>query len=461
MKRSTILRWFTIAMIVLFVAEIIFIGVNQSGQGNDQPTPTPPVITAAPQAEFNGNALAMAGVAGLGDELLVRCNSSSAYALMLGAPNVTGVTSDTERGIYDVSLVRGTDALEVSRILNRLLANLCDVSVMRFAFLSFNDSVMFSSQTDNASQSLPPQAFSCLSDQSGRCFALVNPTTRAGDHIEVSMFVRLVGGDLERLLVQEQQSPISSVKTIPAQGTVASLEPLTAAFADIPWAKRQVDQEAVEAALGVGIEEFNYFPDSSFSLPLQDNDTADALGNLSFAESVSQRETETLVFVAGNFSDEALAKSSLLLLGVNATPVFPVSKLSLLANTSDENATAAALEEFFGVPVVIKRAASVELADVPSLEKELGASFGNQTGTQMLVPAGLEEGDLLGLDLTVFITLGEIGSFSASVSEVIPAPEATPTPTPAEDESDASPSPSAVPTASPDASPSGNSTNSS
>lgn len=427
MEKTSLLRYFTIALIALFILEILFIGIQQGG-GTPTPVPTPSP-TIAPVEAFDGTALAEAEVAGLGDELLVRCNSSTAADAIRGIEGVSGISADPGSALFDVSLYRGTDALAVSRSLYGLLGESCELSVLRFSFLSFNGSVDFTS-ADNKTRSIPARALDCFTDRTGRCFAFVNPATREGEKVEVSMFLRLVNNRIERLLVQQQQTSLSSFKQIQATGRVVSLGNTTTAFAQVEWNERNLNSSDVEASVyPANITEFNYFPDSSITLPALDNETAQKLQNLSFVRLVSPRGNSTLLFVEDNFTDEEAVISALRDAGVNATPEFPASKFSVsfeVSNVSNFSYIAPSLETVLNSSVELRRQAEVELQGVPFLETQLGASFGNKTTASVLLEPSLQLNSSIGLQLSVFIMLGEVSSFVA-----IPAPlEEEPLPTP-------------------------------
>ncbi|MFH1199430.1 MAG: hypothetical protein V1708_00005, partial [Candidatus Micrarchaeota archaeon] len=357
MQKSTILRYFTVAMIILFVAEIFFIGINSGSSNDSTPTATPPVVSVAPVESFVGNAIAQAQVAGLGDELLVMCNSTSAAAAVRAFEKVQSVSYDPSSALLDVRLYAKTDVPALAREIRSSLSGYCDANVLRFSILSFPDSVEFAS-ADNKTQNVPARGLNCFSDGSGRCFALLNPSSRVGDNVSVSMFLTLQGGQLERLLVQES-APLSAMQSVFATGEVLSVSGQIA-FAQMPWTRRALDENSTKAtALGAGanVSEFNYFPDSSIVLPALGNETLSRVANLSFVKSALPREGLTYVSVDANFSNESAAAEAFAAAGVNATPEFPASRLSLAFDSGNWSRVSSSLEEFLGVAVLVKRQA--------------------------------------------------------------------------------------------------------
>ncbi len=425
MEKTTLLRYFTISMILLFVIEIFFIGIQSGGQQEPSPTPSP---TTAPAEVFEGTAIAEAEVAGLGDELLVRCNATGSADAVRGVDGVSGVSEDPANALMDVSLYRGADALDVSRSLQDLLGGSCELSVLRFSFLSFNDTVQFTSSADNRSRSVPARAINCFSDRTGRCFALVNPATKQGEKIGVSMFLRLVDDRIERLLVQQQDTPVSSFKQVSAKGRVVSLSSAATAFSEVNWEDRNLNRSEIEAALyPASVTEFNYFPDSSIVLPTLDNETVQQLQNLSFVKLVSPRDGNTLLFVEDNFTDAQAVISALRGAGVNATPEFAASRFSVsfdASNATNFSSLKPALEASLNSSVELRRQAEVDLQDVAFLETQLGASFGNNTAASVFVETSMQLNSSIDLQLSVYVMLGEVSSFAASPA----APEAEPTP---------------------------------
>ena len=268
MEKADVLKYFTIAMIVIFGLEILStIFLSAPATDNTIPTPLPPAIPT-PGAAFSGTGQTQASVLKLIASVAVNCDTKNDSVVVIsrlagaGIANAVYSSATTLIGKADVNR---TD-LEANA--TSALSGICTPVLSRFAALEVVSDATFTSDS-NQSKLVPKAGLACFASPTQQCFAVVNLDAKEGETVPILVFVNMQGSVIIQAVAEEfhgqPEQPQYEIKRVPANATVVELLTVWAGFSDIPFEKRGFDSSTVARQVNGTAEiiEFDYQQDNT------------------------------------------------------------------------------------------------------------------------------------------------------------------------------------------------------
>ncbi|MBU1197705.1 hypothetical protein KJ765_04290 [Candidatus Micrarchaeota archaeon] len=398
MKKESLLKWFTIAMIVVFAFEIVLIGIPSGGF---DATPTPsniPTATLAP--EFVGSATTEAVITGFGTEFLARCNTTEPVAVLLrDVEGITNAVQDPSTQLISITMAADANVSESTQSIRELLQPYCTPLLLRQALLEFEEDVEFTSGNDpNETKTISKRSIECFSNPFAGCYAFVFPHRTTGQTIDVNIFGRFQGSTPVQVFAEELLGSTIRIETVFANGTISAIENRGQVNADLPWENRWINITIFQDEMleqGDFSETVNYAPNSLVRISGNvSNDTLEALNNLSMIETASVRlddpdHPEVVLIVNDNYTRKTRLLELLNALEIDEDRVsFEVTKFSSIVRYQAYEGLADFLSDWIGDEFTFQRFALMRLDDPDAVEVSLQAIWEEKNDPQfVLVPA--------------------------------------------------------------------------
>ncbi|MFH1750250.1 MAG: hypothetical protein ABH863_01075 [Candidatus Micrarchaeota archaeon] len=379
MDRSKLIKYGTLALIIIFGIEIIAFLFTQNPYQNTIPTPIP---SATPVPErFEGINSTEGFVISIGRELLVICNTTqNPEGAIRQVPGVQAVSFDSQNLRLGIVAKENASLDLVVAGTRGELQSYCTPRIFKRAFVKLGNYLNFTSASGGDSKVLAGANFQCLQQHSlSQCFAFVQPETQANSTVPLLVYVRMVGSVPEFITAEEprRQSPLE-FKSAQAEALVTEILPGAAVHASIPWKDRfEYSEGQISGSLNgsLNYSEFSYEPVSEITILEElDNATLGKLGNLSFVQSVFPSDGGVIVQVKGGFNDEELLIGGFDDLNISSSEYeIPISFLSFIFDYSPEAEIAVSKALPKGTPVL--RGVVAEITSIESAEGQLGGKL--------------------------------------------------------------------------------------
>lgn len=195
--REKVLRWFTIAIIVIFFIEFFYVIMFVPSQ-NAKPsaTPTTPAV-------FSGQAVALARVTGFSEKLFLSCNTTSPILEtelrgIGGVANVFSVTGTSKIIVLNSSLSGDNASGTIAAVSEIVGAGCTQPVLLREAFLEFSEKLTaydVKSLGSNSSREIYPQTLEEIYRGLGKQApaGYVDSGTALNASVQVAVFVKMLG----------------------------------------------------------------------------------------------------------------------------------------------------------------------------------------------------------------------------------------------------------------------------
>ncbi|MBI5224409.1 hypothetical protein HY989_00910 [Candidatus Micrarchaeota archaeon] len=376
MAQSNLVRYGTIALIIIFAIEIVAFLFMQNPYANIAPTPTPTPKVAL--ENFDGVNATDGYVIATTNELLIVCNTTQdPSGLLKNATGVQSVSSDLANQRILIEMDKNSSEDETILGVKGILTQFCSPAIFKRAFVKLPDYLNFTSQ-DGKYKLLFSQDYQCLEQNSYiPCYAFVQSQTKANTTINLMVFVRLEGESVT-LITAEEPRKASGLEFRVLENSAKVLEILgdSLASVDIPFEKRtDYTDESINSALNgsANLSDLQYDLRDEFIINSTENETLNSISLLSYVLTASISNSQIVAKVSSNFTNVSGVYSDLLALSIPKTKIqFPVSKLGIVYSTS-EKADAAILRLFPSVQ--FKRKVRAQIIDLAKAQLELGSSL--------------------------------------------------------------------------------------
>lgn len=420
MDRSKLMQYGTVVLILIFAIEILAFLFTQDPYSGSVPSPSPS-STPIP-VPFEGLNSTSAYVLGFGRELLVLCNTTSDPTPLLA--NVSGIQAasfDPQAIRIGISLTENASAQEVLRSTTLALSPVCTPFPYKRAYINVGEMLNFSSFDGSTSKLLFGASFQCLQGITfTQCYAFVQPETQENSTVQVTLYVRTLGDEVQLLTAEEPAIPkLPETKVLEAQSRILLLFDSAVASANLPWEDRNsLNEEKVAVLLNntINLTKIEYVPQNEIMLlNVSENATIDLIKNLSFVKSVFPLEDRLIVQPFENFTDREEAIAALLALGINSSQIdFPDSEMSL-EYVIDEGSIGKIEKVLAPFEVTERQKVLADLLDVQKVESDLGARL-TYTTFEILAPNPKLNATVL-LELNAFVQDGKLLFISAQQAQ--------------------------------------------
>ncbi|MEK6843235.1 MAG: hypothetical protein AABY04_02000, partial [Candidatus Micrarchaeota archaeon] len=376
MAPSNLVRYGTIALIIIFAIEIVAFLFTQNPYSNQVPSPSPtPQITPV---AFEGINSSDGFVVATSKELLIVCNTTVDTTPFL--QNVTGVLSvsaDPSNLRIGVEMKENYSDDDTILGIKTVLNPYCSPAIFKRAFVKLPDYLNFTSQ-EGKSRLLFSQSYQCLLQNTFiPCYAFVQSSTKANATINLMVFVRLEGDNVV-LITAEEPKTQSGLEFRVLENSAKVLEILgdSLASVDIPFEKRSdFTDESINSELNgsANISDLQYDLRDEFIINSTENETLALISLFPYALSASISNSQIVAKVSSNFTNVSGVISDFSKLSIPKSKIqFPVSKLGIVYLNSNE--ADAKITKLFP-KAQFKRKVRAEISDLSKAQTELGTSL--------------------------------------------------------------------------------------
>jgi hypothetical protein len=380
MDREKLIKIGTIALILFFVLEIVYMYFSSNPYANNNLTPTPSPIPSAEPTRFEGFNSTEAYVISIGNELLMLCNTTQDLDLIVGKViGVIGVSYDPQTTRVGVAVAQNASMSDVIKALKATLKPLCTPLIYKRAYLKVPDVINFTDANGNETKIIFGDQLQCLQAPSfAQCFAFVQPDTQENATAEMVIYARLLGDSVEFISAEEpRKSQPLEFRNAKASAIVSLQLPQLIASAQIPWEGRlKINATSINQTLGskLNFSEVKYTLGEQVYVNSTDNATFQKIQNLSYV-AIAYLEDQIRIVPKSNYSNKNQIESDLEGFGLMPSQIkFDTSTLTIdfeQTNTSEK----IVLDAIKPIKPKIQQLVIADLLDVPSIEKEFGETL--------------------------------------------------------------------------------------